>query len=188
MLFTGQGDAGYTSVIGGASLLKCDVRLEALGALDEAQAHLGLARALASSPTADSLKRVQSDLRLLMADCATVHSGDTAIGDVSRPPSAPRSYLTEQHVMRLEDELASWEKSLGGFHQLTIPGDTLLGAHLHVARTAIRRAERQAVALDQTGGIDSPTALAYLNRLSSWVYALATIAESQDTLPAEVVA
>jgi cob(I)alamin adenosyltransferase len=168
MLFTGYGDGGYTSVIGGPSLLKCDVRLEALGALDEAQAHLGLARALAVNPAADCLKRVQSDLHLLMADCATVHS-DRA-----------NARLGQEHVVRLEAELASWEEILGGFHGLSIPGDTLLGAHLHVARTAIRRAERQAVALHQDGGIGSEVILTYLNRLSSWVYALAMMAESAE--------
>lgn len=168
MLFTGYGDEGYTRVIGGPSLLKCDVRLEALGALDEAQAHLGLARALlADNPSANCLKRVQSDLHLLMADCATVPHGDSA-----------GSYLTEDHVKHLEVDLACWEETVGGSRGLTIPGDTVLGAHLHLARTAIRRAERQVVALHQGGGISGPTILTYLNRLSSWVYALALTAES----------
>ncbi len=175
MLFTGCGDSGYTSVIGGPSLLKCDVRLEALGALDEAQAHLGLARALlAGGSPAERLKRVQADLHLLMADCATVPSNNGSNG----------SYLTDEHIGRLEAELASWEETSGGFRGLTIPGDTVLGAHLHLARTAIRRAERQVVALHQGGGINNRMVLTYLNRLSSWVHALAMIAESSNTLPA----
>ena len=172
MLFTGCGDSGYTSVIGGPSLLKCDVRLEALGALDEAQAHLGLARALlAGNPSAESLKRVQADLHLLMADCATV-------------PLHPASgaYLTEEHVRYLEADLACWEAAMDGPRGLMMPGDTVLGAHLHIARTAIRRAERQVVALQQNGGIRGTTVLTYLNRLSSWVYALAVMAESPDAL------
>lgn len=173
MLFTGYGDSGYTSVIGGPSLLKCDVRLEALGALDEAQAHLGLARALlAGNSPSESLRRVQSDLHLLMADCATV-------------PLSPisGSYLTDEHVRHLEADIACWEEAMGGFRGLMIPGDTVLGAHLHIARTAIRRAERQVVALQQDGGISGPAILTYLNRLSSWVYALAVIAESDTPLP-----
>lgn len=171
MLYTGYGDGGYTSVIGGPSLPKCDVRLEALGALDEAQAHLGLARALTSGPRADSLRRVQADLQLLMADCATVHGTDS-VG----------MYLTNDYVGRLEAELACWEDNAGGCGGLTIPGDTVLGAHLHLARTAIRRAERQVVALHRGGGIDSPIVLTYLNRLSSWVYALALMAESSESM------
>jgi cob(I)alamin adenosyltransferase len=163
MLFTGHGDSGYTSVIGGPSLPKCDTRLEAIGALDEAQAHLGLVRAMLSgSPWSDSVRMIQSDLQLLMAECAT-------------PPHSTGSgqYVTEEHVKRLEDELAVWDDSTGGFQGLLIPGDSVLDAQLHLARTAIRRAERRAVALQQDGGIASPTILPYLNRLSSWIFGLA---------------
>jgi cob(I)alamin adenosyltransferase len=164
MLFTGHGDAGYTSVIGGPSLLKCDARLEALGALDEAQAHLGLVRAmLVDSPWTESIKAVQSDLQLLMAECATSPA----------PHGVPGQYITGDHMARLERELAEWDSSTGGFTGLLIPGDSVLEAQLHLARTAIRRAERRVVALQQNDGIASPLILPYLNRLSSWVYGLA---------------
>ncbi len=163
MLFTGHGDAGYTSVIGGPSLLKCDTRLEALGALDEAQAHLGLVRAmLADSPWTESIKMVQGDLQLLMAECATAPH-DNASGH----------YITDAHLHRLEQELDEWDSSTGGFRGLLIPGDSVLEAQLHLARTAIRRAERRVVALRQNDGIANPLILPYLNRLSSWVYGLA---------------
>lgn len=172
MLFTGHGDAGYTSVIGGPALPKCDVRLEALGALDEAQAHLGLARALLTgTPWAESLKHLEADLQLLMADCATI--------------SQCGQHLSTEHVSHLESDLAAWD---GNFHGLTIPGDTLIGAHLHLARTAIRRAERRVVALFQAEGIENPVMLAYLNRLSSWVYGLIMITEGAANVPSVAVA
>jgi len=167
MLYTGHGDLGYTDVIGGPSLLKCDARLEAVGALDEAQAHLGLVRAmLAETPWAESVRLVQADLALLTAECATTPTDDST------------RYISETHVTRLECELLSWESaaadapSPGGF---VTPGDSVLDAQLHLARTAIRRAERRAVALHQGGGIENPVLLTYLNRLSSWVYGLAIV-------------
>ena len=166
MLFTGHGDEGYTSVIGGSSLLKCDARLEALGALDEAQAHLGLVRAMvAGCGWAESIKMVQSDLQLLMAECAT--------------PSGSFScerYVTSAHVTRLEQELTEWDERTGGFGGLLIPGDSVLEAQLHLARTAIRRAERRVVALQQSECAANPNILPYLNRLSSWVYGLTIMA------------
>lgn len=172
MLYTGHGDAGYTHVIGGPSLLKCDQRVEALGALDEAQAHLGLARALLlSHPWAEAIARVQQDLRLLMADIATA---DGVPG-----------YLSPEHMDRLEDDLSAWDVVTGGFMGFVAPGASVPGAYLHLARTVIRRAERQIVALDQAEGGLAPLILRYLNRLSSWVYALCLLV---DAPPAEAVA
>lgn len=172
MLFTGHGDAGYTRIIGGPSLLKCDARLEAIGALDEAQAHLGLIRAmLKGSPWTQPIRFVQSDLHLLTAECATAQ---TARGD------APAPLITEDHVRRLEGELAAWDDCAGGLRGFVTPGDSILDAHLHLARTAIRRAERKVVALHHDGGIANPTILTYLNRLSSWVYGLTMTADVAD--------
>ncbi|MHB9131584.1 MAG: cob(I)yrinic acid a,c-diamide adenosyltransferase [Armatimonadota bacterium] len=172
MLYTGHGDTGYTNVIGGPALLKCHVRLEALGALDEAQAHLGLARALLSTtPWATALARVQAELRLLMGDCATMQHDHVVA-----------QYLTLNHLALLEADLAAWEQLTGGFRGFTTPGETLPGAHLHLARTVIRRAERQIVALSQQDEAD-PLILTYLNRLSSWVYALALLVESSPDVP-----
>jgi len=167
MLYTGHGDAGYTSVIGGPALLKCHARLEALGAIDEAQAQLGLARALlANSPWIAAIQRVQDDLRLLMAEVALASHEQAVV-----------HYLTPEHLAGLETDLASWDKLTGGFAGFTTPGNSLSGAHLHLARTVIRRAERQVVALAQDGAGDSTLVLTYLNRLSSWAYALALVVE-----------
>ena len=165
MLYTGHGDAGYTHVIGGDSLPKSDARLEALGALDEAQAHLGLARALLTGTQwHSSIMRVQADLRLLMGDIATVTSRT--------------AYLTNDHLQALESDLQAWDALTGGFTGFTAPGNTVSGAHLHLARTVIRRAERKIVALFQGGNSVNSLTLTYLNRLSSWVYALCLLVDS----------
>ncbi|MHB1000337.1 MAG: cob(I)yrinic acid a,c-diamide adenosyltransferase [Armatimonadota bacterium] len=174
MLFTGNGDTGYTNIIGGRSLLKSDLRIEAVGALDETQAHLGLARALLVNTTwTNAIIRVQADLRLLMAECATIPTeGLTGI------------YLTSDHVKLLEKDLAEWEakigKTQGGF---VIPGDSMLDAHLHLARTVVRRAERQVVALQQEDGVPNGIVLTYLNRLSSWIFALIMVTKTTKGTP-----
>ena len=168
MFFTGRGDLGITSVIGGPALPKCNVRLEALGALDEAQSYLGLARSLLLHTSfAEPILRVQHDLTLLMTECAMASRGDPLI--------------TDKHTARLEKDMALWKESAGGFRGFTVSGDTIAGAHIHFARTVIRRAERRVVALLQSGGQVSPEMLAYLNRLSSWAYMLAAAAAYKKT-------
>jgi len=163
MYYTGNGDLGFTTVIGGVSLPKCDPRLETLGALDEVHAHLGLVRALLPcSPFATSILRTQHLLYRMMAEIATVSdSASTA------------SYLTDADVRQLEDELTDWEQQTGGWTQLVTPGDSIAGAHLHIAHTVARRAERHAVALKLSGAALDPLLLMLLNRLSSWLFGCA---------------
>jgi cob(I)alamin adenosyltransferase len=178
MLYTRQGDAGYTNVIGGPALPKCNARLEVLGALDEVQAHLGVARAhLDATPWITPVQRVQHELRLLMAEVATV----------ARQEGAPH-YLAPALLHHLEDDLQRWELEVGGFTGFLLPGATMAGAHLHLARTVIRRAERHAVALHESGEALPLLVLTYLNRLSSWAYVLALLVEHTLAPIAEEVA
>ncbi|MHB1457441.1 MAG: cob(I)yrinic acid a,c-diamide adenosyltransferase [Armatimonadota bacterium] len=165
MLFTGNGDTGYTKIIGGISLPKDDQRIEIIGALDETQAHLGLARALLNSTKwADPIKRVQAELYLLMTECAAIPR-EGSIG----------LFITQNHIKQLEDDLTSWETMIDGANGFVTPGDTVLDAHLHLARTIIRRVERQVIALQHEDGIVNRITTTYLNRLSSWIYTLAII-------------
>ncbi len=168
MLYTGHGDSGYTQVIGGPRLLKCDLRLEALGALDEAQAHLGLSRALlADSPWNTPLRRAQDELRLAMAE-------------VAMPGSGCACYLADDHLAALEADLNHWEARTCGFIGFTIPGASVPEAHLHLARTVIRRAERAVVALCHEETPVPPLLISYLNRLSSWIYALTLLVTREE--------
>lgn len=164
MLYTGCGDSGYTSVIGQTALRKSDLRIDALGSLDEAQAHLGLARAmLPGTHWASPLRRVQQHLTLLMADIATPAHHAVTCG-----------YLTGEHLASIEADLAVWESMMGGYCGFVVPGDSMPEAQLHVARTVVRRAERLLVALSEREPVN-PLALTYLNRLSSWVFTLSCL-------------
>lgn len=163
MLYTGYGDAGTTTLLGTTRLAKCNPRLDVLGALDEAQAHLGLARAyLAATPWAAALLRVQH-----------------ALGDVMTCIALPADTTSfpEAAIADLEADMACWTSGERGF---VTPGATVAGAHLHIARTVVRRAERCLVALRDSGASVSPTLLTYCNRLSSWVFALAVRVDTQS--------
>ena len=168
MYYTGHGDQGFTTVIDGVSLPKCDSRLETLGALDEVHAHLGLVRALLpGSPLATALLRTQHLLSRMMAEVATVTEGVT--------------YLTDADLRQLEADLAAWEHQSGGWTHFVTPGDSIPGAHLHIARTVVRRAERHAVALHLSGAALNPLLLSLCNRLSSWLFGSAHLIDRSAT-------
>jgi len=171
MYYTGHGDLGFTTVIGGVALPKCDPRLETLGALDEVHAHLGLVRALLPcAASAAAILHTQHLLYRIMSEIATVMN-----------EASSACYVTEADVRQLEDDLAAWEQQTGGWTHLTTPGDSIAGAHLHIARTIARRAERHAVALKLTGAFVAPLTLILLNRLSSWLFGFAQLVETAST-------
>ncbi|QYG92382.1 cob(I)yrinic acid a,c-diamide adenosyltransferase [Iamia sp. SCSIO 61187] len=161
---TRKGDDGTTGLLYGGRVRKDSPRPEAYGQVDEAQAVLGLARAHAEpgGELDGVLVGVQRDLWVLMADLAT---------DVANRSKlvAGASLVTTEMVTRLDDLLAHYEGRFEMPKEFVVPGASLVGAHLDVARTVVRRAERVAVALAP----ESTAALAYLNRLSDLLWALA---------------
>jgi cob(I)alamin adenosyltransferase len=163
MFFSGRGDDGYTDLLGGPRVAKYDVRPEALGALDEASAALGLARAHAMrEETRHALIASQRDLYLLRADIATVEG---------RHVGKPR--LTAEHVAGLERLIAELDPHVSIPKEFVAPGDSVSGAALDVARTVVRRAERVMARLTHEGASPGPDGIAYLNRLSSLLFGLA---------------
>ncbi len=161
---TRKGDDGTTGLLWGGRVRKDSPRPEAYGQIDEAQAFLGVARA-AAEPGGELdqvLVSIQRDLWVLMADLAT---------DAANRPKlvAGASLATAEMVARLDDLLADYETRFEMPREFVVPGATVVGAHLDVARTVVRRAERVAVSLAP----ESTDALAYLNRLSDLLWALA---------------
>lgn len=159
--YTGRGDAGYTDLLG-ARVPKFDPRTELLGTLDESTSQIGVARAsAASSKTRTTLEAVQRDLYTMMAELAFVSD------DLAEPYRT-----TDKDVARigkLTDEIAETTPLAREF---ILPGDSLPGAALDVARTVVRRAERIATRLAHEGGLNNDAVLAYLNRLSSLLFVL----------------
>jgi cob(I)alamin adenosyltransferase len=160
--FTGQGDDGYTGILGEGRVAKYDPQPEMVGTLDEASAALGLARAMAGSrETADMILVIQRDLYHAMAEAAA--SPEQA--QRFRAIDASRVQWLEQQAQALEQHLPS----LDGF---VVPGDSPAGACLDLARTIIRRAERLVARMTHDRLLENPEILRYLNRLSSLCFML----------------
>lgn len=163
MFYTRRGDDGYTDLLGGPRVAKYDLRPEALGALDEASAALGMARATAQrQETRQALIQTQRDLYLLMADIATIEG---------KHVGKPR--LTAEQVAALEQTIADLHPHVSIPKEFVAPGDSLAGAALDVARTVVRRAERVLARLSHADGMPGPDGMIYLNRLSSLLFGLA---------------
>jgi cob(I)alamin adenosyltransferase len=160
--YTKKGDDGYTSRLGVGRVPKYHQRIEIVGTIDEANAAIGLARALCKNPlTSDILVEVQRDLYHAMAEIA------------STPENASRfRKITAERVAWLEarsDELSSRVNIPDEF---IIPGDSLAGAAIDLARTIVRRAERLIARLLHLNKLDNPELLRYVNRLSSLCFVL----------------
>lgn len=158
-LFTGKGDNGMTDLLG-ARVGKDDARIDLLGSFDEATSTIGLARAQATAErTGALLVTVQRDLYQIMAELAYT--------DDLRPA---RQRFRAERVKWLEDETDTLATDVPLPPHFVLPGDSVAGAALDVARTVVRRAEREAVALRHQGQVMNPEILRYLNRLSSLLF------------------
>ena len=151
-------DDGSTFLPGGVRVSKADVRLDALGALDELDAALGLLKvSIAGRPDATRIETFQRDLLKIGGELAT-----------GRPALAPEA------VAALDAETARRNAALPPLHEFVLAGASEASARAHAARAVCRRAERELVRVRQTHPeLVFPPALAYLNRLSGLLFALA---------------
>lgn len=167
---TGTGDTGYTGLLGNQRVPKYDPRPDTFGTVDEATSALGLARATTQDETArEVILHMQRDLYVLMAELATLPENQAAIGMA----------VTAEHVRWLEETEEQLKTAVEIPNKFVIPGDTLDGAALDLARTIIRRAERMTVRLLHDGIIANAETVRYLNRLSDVVFILARYLEAQ---------
>jgi cob(I)alamin adenosyltransferase len=164
VVVTRGGDAGETSLGDGARLRKDAPRIEAIGAVDEANAAIGVLRLLTrDAPETDAmLARIQNDLFDVGADLAVPGEG----GD--------RLRMTDEPVSRLEVEVAAINAALPRLTSFVLPGGSVGAAHAHMARTIVRRAERAVVQLTANDPV-TPALLRYLNRLSDHLFVLARL-------------
>jgi cob(I)alamin adenosyltransferase len=172
-IYTRGGDKGETSLSDGTRVKKHALRIEAIGAVDEANAAIGMARLQTGSHAQAGpdtmLGRVQNDLFDLGADISTPEGGGGA--------KDPLRILASQ-VERLEHEIDAMNTELQPLDSFVLPGGTELAAALHVARTVVRRAERLVVALAEKETVN-PEAIKYLNRLSDHLFQLARTANDK---------
>ena len=170
---TGTGDAGYTGLLGSERVAKYDPRPDTFGTVDEATSALGLARATTQdTKVKEIIYRIQNELYLLMGELATTPENYEKMG----------LRMTADHVQWLEQVEESIKQEVEIPNKFIIPGDTLDGAALDLARTIIRRAERMAVKLLHDGVIQNGEVIRYLNRLSDLVFILARYIEVKSSL------
>jgi cob(I)alamin adenosyltransferase len=177
-IYTRKGDTGTTGLLfGGDRVSKADLRTDSYGTTDEAVSALGLARASVGAATdrtearlAELCLRLQRELFVVGAELATgVDRRDRLTDGVSR--------VTAEMTAALERQIDELEELVEQPKEFVLPGETMTGAALDLARTTVRRAERRAVALAATGGLPDSEVLAYLNRLADLLFVMARAAD-----------
>jgi cob(I)alamin adenosyltransferase len=166
-IYTRTGDRGETSLFGGTRVPKNDPHVEAYGTVDELNSFLGVCRAAwPSSPIDATLHQAQTDLFEIGAHLASF--------ETSRYPG-----VDPTHIEELERGIDAMEAELAPLKSFILPGGTPAAAQLHVARTVCRRAERLVVGLRE----DDPatvSSIAYLNRLSDYLFVAARFANARS--------
>ncbi|QRM53392.1 cob(I)yrinic acid a,c-diamide adenosyltransferase [Sinorhizobium sp. BG8] len=167
-IYTRTGDDGTTGLVSGPRRLKHDLRVEAYGEIDETNSVIGLARQhLSAWPAIDAmLMRIQNDLFDLGADLAAPDTGEPLEYEPLR--------IVQAQVDRLEAEIDLLNADLQPLRSFVLPGGSAAAATLHIARTVARRAERRMVELQSSEGeVVSKEAVAYINRLSDFLFVAA---------------
>ena len=169
-IYTRKGDEGETSLGGGQRVPKDSARVSAYGTVDELNSVIGVALAHGLSPRLmETLPVIQNEL---------FHLGsDLAFREEDKPKS-PLPQIEERHVQKLEGLIDELSEVVGPLQNFILPGGSIGAAHLHVARTICRRAEREVLTLaraEPIGGFVVP----YLNRLSDLLFVMARYENKQ---------
>lgn len=168
-IYTRTGDDGTSGLVDGSRAAKNTARFEAIGAVDEANSAIGLAVLSAENQPAHALLRIQNDLFDLGADLAT------PLGDFGGKDFAPSEMvlrIVPAQVEWLEQAIDALNQTLAPLNSFILPGGSEAAARTHIARACVRRAERAMVALAAEEPTN-PAALAYINRLSDYLFVLA---------------
>ncbi len=163
-VYTRTGDDGSTGLGGGQRVAKDSLRVECYGTVDETNSWIGVAVAAgADERLAAMLRRIQNELFHLGSDLCVLEE------DKARMP-VPK--IEPRHVLQLERDIDALQDDLEPLRNFILPGGAPAAAHLHVARTVCRRAERLLVALARTEKVGAET-VPYLNRLSDLLFVMA---------------
>ena len=170
-VYTRTGDEGETHLVGGRKVPKDNPRVEAYGTVDELNSLLGVVRAELARSTAPLASRTTLD-----AQVAVIQSELFDLGTIFATPLKDRfegmTKIRSEDITRLEGELATMNAGVPPLKEFILPGGGPCSSQLHLARTVCRRAERRALHLVVEDD-DASTALAYLNRLSDWLFVAA---------------
>ncbi len=175
-IYTGKGDQGTTSLLSGKRVPKDDPRVQAYGALDELQAHLGIARALLKTgPIAEVIFEIQNDIFLANAELSWEGS-----------KSKLKDRLSNSSVEKLERWIDLYTKRCPLNGKFIVPGASHESAILHVARTVCRKGERLIVGVNREHG-DFDLILVYVNRLSDLLFIISWNLEVESEITEAVL-
>lgn len=164
-IYTKSGDKGETSLVYGSRVSKASVRVEAYGTCDEINSYIGLA--LAQLEERDEYNEVRNQLQIVQTKLFYVGA------ELSTPEGKKVGWpLKDEDVEELEKAIDLFDAKLPPLTNFILPGGTVVGATLHVARTVARRAERKAVLVIQQEELN-PAVVKYLNRLSDYLFVAA---------------
>lgn len=172
-IYSRTGDDGTTSLGDGSRTGKNDPRVKAYADVDEANSSIGVAIAVTNldAEIVALLTQIQNDLFDVGADLST---------PVVDSPAASPLRITQNYIDFLEQQCDKYNETLSPLNSFVLPGGSPASAHLHVARTVVRRAERSTwAALDMYHGGMNPLTATYLNRLSDLLFILARVANRE---------
>ncbi len=169
--YTGRGDDGTTGIISGKRVSKADKLIEAIGDLDELNSAIGVAMAYIDDQTVVAgLRAVQNDIFVLGANLASTNE-----------QKIDKAQIKPESLSRLEASIGDLGEKAPELKQFVLPGGSRASSHLHLARAMARRAERSVVAAGKEYKIDKAV-MAYLNRLSSYLFVAAVYLNAKDKI------
>lgn len=173
-IYTKKGDDGTTGLLYGGRVAKDDVRTNVYGTLDETVSALGLARAGGLAPKVEEIVvRIQREMFVVGAQLATSEENQVKLQEgVSK--------VTPEMALQAEREIDDLLEQHPLPNEFILPGETMGSAGLDVARSTVRRAERQAAAMNREGLVPDPEILRYLNRVSDLLFVLARYHEAEQ--------
>lgn len=167
-IYTKTGDKGSTSLFDNKRVSKDDIRVESYGTVDELVSFLGLAKNYVEDQEIyDLIQHIQNKLFTVATNLAT------------EDKSKVKYHIVEEDINFLEKRIDEYMGRLNDPKGFIVPGSGKKSAHLHVARTVCRRAERRIITLSNVAEID-PLVIKYVNRLSDVIYALARYLEEKE--------
>lgn len=178
-IYTKKGDDGTTGLLYGGRVAKDDARTKVYGTLDETVSALGIARAGGLTPRGEAIViRIQREMFITGAQLATSEENQSKLTEgVSK--------VDPGMTKRAEEDIDSLIEAHPLPQEFILPGATMGSAGLDLARSTIRRAERQAVTMDREGLVPDPEILRYLNRVSDLLFTLARYEEAEQGFRAD---
>lgn len=165
-IYTKTGDKGQTSLYDGTRIDKDSIRVESYGTIDELNSYIGLCMHYVNEEDAKILFNIQRDLFYIGAELATKNIDKL------------KKVIKEDDVLNLENIIDKYMGNTDGIDSFIIPGTSLASAHIHIARTICRRAERIIISLSKVEPVNN-LLIKYINRLSDVLYSIARYNEDK---------